>query len=85
MANSLLTLLLILFLLPRKKVTFDTMGGSEVKPKRVLKNRKLKAPQAPRKYRQIFGGWYRDAEHTIPWNFAADKVAEDMVLYAKWL
>lgn len=78
-------LLLLIILLPRKKVTFDTMGGSEVKAKRVMKNGKLKAPVEPRKRRQIFGGWYRDKECTIPWNFSTDKVTENVTLYAKWI
>lgn len=82
-AAALLALLLILLLL-RKKVTFDTMGGSEVKPKRVLKNGKLKAPKAPHKYRQVFGGWYKDAEYTVPWDYITDKVTEDITLFAKW-
>ena len=78
-------LLLLIILLSRKKVTFDTMGGSEVKAKRVIKNGKLKAPKDPRKRRQVFGGWYRDKECTIPWNFSTDKVTENITLYAKWI
>lgn len=32
-----------------------------------------------------FGGWYRDADGTKAWNFDADKVRENIVLYAKWI
>ncbi|PEJ56339.1 hypothetical protein CN692_18580, partial [Bacillus sp. AFS002410] len=31
-----------------------------------------------------FVGWYNDAEGKTAWNFATDKVTDDMVLYAKW-
>jgi uncharacterized repeat protein (TIGR02543 family) len=37
-----------------------------------------------------FGGWFRDSGFTVPWNFARDKVTEDvtedgiLTLYAKW-
>ncbi|PFH85774.1 InlB B-repeat-containing protein [Bacillus sp. AFS088145] len=31
-----------------------------------------------------FVGWYKDAEGKTPWNFATDKVADNMILYAKW-
>lgn len=82
---ALLALLLILFLLPQKKVTFDTMGGSEIKPKRVLKNGKLKEPKPTKKIRHVFIGWYKDEACTIPWNFESDKVVENTTLYAKWL
>jgi uncharacterized repeat protein (TIGR02543 family) len=82
---GLLALLLILFLLPRKKVVFNTMGGSELEPKRVLKNTKLKMPESVQKHGMVFVGWYRDEDCMTPWNFDEDKVTEDITLYAKWL
>lgn len=81
----LILLLLILLLFPRKKVTFNTMGGSDIKRKWVRKNSKLKAPKPSRNHHHIFGGWYKDESCTIPWDFKADKVTEDTVLYAKWI
>lgn len=83
-AALVLLLLLILALLPRNTVTFDSNGGSEVKPKRVLKNHTLKEPGSPRKYRQVFAGWYANPECTVLWNFETDCVTEDVTLYAKW-
>lgn len=81
----LLLLLLLLIFFPRKKITFNTMGGSEIKSKHVRKNSKLKAPKPSRKYRHVFAGWYKDESCTIPWDFDADKVTEDIILYAKWI
>lgn len=83
---ALLTLILLLVLLfPRKKVTFNSMGGSEIKSKLTRKNGKLKAPKDPRMRRKVFSGWYKDPACTMRWNFEQDKVTEDITLYAKWL
>ena len=81
----LLALILLVVLLPRKKITFDPTGGSEVKTKYVLKNSKLKEPKMPHKYRKVFAGWYRDEACTIAWDFDVDKVEKDITLFAKWL
>lgn len=81
----LLLLIIILLLWPRKKVTFNSMGGTEVKAKRVFRNSKLKEPRNPRLRRKIFCGWYKDPQCTTPWIFETDKVKEDTTLYAKWL
>lgn len=32
-----------------------------------------------------FGGWYTDMTYATAWNFAADRVTENMVLHAKWI
>jgi uncharacterized repeat protein (TIGR02543 family) len=32
-----------------------------------------------------FGGWYKEAEMSTQWNFAADTVTGDMTLYARWI
>lgn len=81
----LILLFIVILLLPRKRVTFNTMGGSEIKSVRVLKNSKIKAPGPTRKYRQVFCGWYKDEACTIPWDFKNDKVVENIVLFAKWI
>lgn len=80
----LLLLIIIVLLLPRNKVSFNTMGGAIVKAKYVFRNSKLKKPRNPILHRKVFGGWYKDAACTNPWNFATDKVKEDITLYAKW-
>lgn len=76
--------ILILLLQPKCVVTFNSMGGSEVKSRRVRKNGKVPTPNTPRKKRAIFVGWYRDELCSIPWNFESDKVTENTTLYAKW-
>lgn len=80
-----LLLTMLIFLLPRKKVTFNTMGGTEIKARYVRKNGKLSLPKPPRCYRKVFVGWYRDEACTLPWNPENDKVAKDLTLYAKWI
>lgn len=42
------------------------------------------APAAPAESGYVFDGWYKDAETTIPWNFATDTVTEAVTVYAKW-
>lgn len=32
-----------------------------------------------------FGGWFKDAECTLVWNFSVDMVTKDTTLYARWL
>lgn len=76
---------LLILLIPRKRVIFNSMGGSEIKSKWIRKNEKLKEPENPRMMRKVFSGWYKDPECTISWNFEQDKVTEDVTLYAKWL
>lgn len=77
-------LLLILIMLPKCKVTFISMGGSEIKTRYVMKNRTISAPKMPKKGGAVFVGWYRDEFCKIPWKFSEDKVTEDTTLYAKW-
>jgi uncharacterized repeat protein (TIGR02543 family) len=36
------------------------------------------------KENNAFGGWFREAEFTTPWDFAADTVTGDITLYGKW-
>lgn len=69
---------------PRNKIVFNTVGGSGFKPKRVLKNGKLKMSKPIRNYRQVFGSWYKDEAYMLPWDFENDRITENMVLYAKW-
>ncbi|TYS67182.1 S8 family serine peptidase [Sutcliffiella horikoshii] len=65
-------------------VEFDTQGGGTVESKTAAYNTTIKAPVAPKRLGYIFDGWYKDAECTLAWDFAGDKVAEDITLYAKW-
>lgn len=41
-------------------------------------------PDDPVKDNAVFGGWYRDAAYTTPFNFGTDTITEETTLYAKW-
>lgn len=66
-------------------ITFDSTGGSEVPAQTLDYNSLVTEPEAPTKADHDFAGWYREAELTTPWDFAADRVpAGDITLYARW-
>ncbi len=65
-------------------VSFETNGGSEVAPLRVVEGDKLLKPSDPVKTDCSFLGWYADAALTDAWPFAAGVVKADMTLYARW-
>ena len=71
--------------MPRYTVTFDAQGGSAVAPMtNVASGALVTEPEEPTWEGQTFEGWYKEAETTTPWNFAADTVTENITLYAKW-
>ena len=65
-------------------VSFDSQSGSAVSPKTAAYNARITAPAAPTRPGFAFAGWYRQAACTTAWNFAADRVTADIMLYAKW-
>lgn len=78
-------LILIVLLLLRKTVRFETFGGTELDDVRVWRGAKLEAPAAPLKTGSLFGGWFADEECTQPWDFANGTVKKNMTLYARWM
>ncbi len=45
----------------------------------------LLTPPPPLEYPGYrFGGWYRNADFSTPWNFEKDTVNSNLILYAKW-
>jgi uncharacterized repeat protein (TIGR02543 family) len=67
-------------------VTFSTGGGSTVQPQSVAPGGLVTRPATdPAREGYTFGGWYRDAAWTTPWNFDADTVNDDINSYAKWI
>ncbi len=64
-------------------VTFNTNGGTEIPAASVAHGGKLNAPTAPQKEGFTFGGWFTDAECTVPYDFASP-VNSKLTLYAKW-
>ncbi|MDE2523095.1 MAG: InlB B-repeat-containing protein, partial [Methanocorpusculum sp.] len=66
------------------RVLFDTSGGSFISPATGLSyGDRVTKPADPVKDGSTFTGWYKDAGHTQPWDFA-DGIPGDMTLYAKW-
>ena len=70
-------------------VRFDTQGfGTAPKALTVAEGSKLTAVQTPAPTDipadKSFGGWFKDAACTQPWNNNSDTVTADMMLYAKW-
>lgn len=67
-------------------VTFDANGyGSAPDPLTgITSGSTISAPTAPTADGYIFGGWYKEAACTTPWDFATDKVTDNITLYAKW-
>lgn len=65
-------------------VSFETNGGSHVESVKVLYNNTFTKPEDPTKTGYEFIGWFKDETLQTEWNFAQDKVTEDITLYAKW-
>jgi uncharacterized repeat protein (TIGR02543 family) len=66
-------------------VTFDADGGTPApEAQTVAEGDKVTEPPAMTKADYVFGGWYKEAARTTPWNFTMDTVAGDITLYAKW-
>lgn len=86
-----LTLFLFSFLLiscDKKEVkhivTFNSVGGSNIEVREVIKGELVPAPTNPTKDGFTFEGWYKEDTYQTEWKFTTDKVEEDIVLYAKW-
>ena len=70
-------------------VTFNTQGiGTAPAALRVAEGSKLTAAQTPAPTtipsNKSFGGWFKNAAGTQPWNHNSDTVTADITLYAKW-
>lgn len=62
-------------------VTFDSAGGTSVKPVTVKPGETCDKPYAPLRFGAEFAGWYFD---DILWNFKTNKIDSDITLTAKW-
>ena len=73
--------------IPAFTVTFDVQGrGKTPAALTIPKDSLLTAAQTPPLEFSgwEFGGWYKEAAGTTPWNNASDTVTENTTLYAKW-
>ena len=83
---GLLALLLILLaLLGKKKVRFETSGGTELEAVSVKRGSVIGEVMTPTKSGAVFGGWYADQALTKPWDTQKDPVRSNMTLYARWM
>ncbi|MBR3415221.1 MAG: InlB B-repeat-containing protein, partial [Clostridia bacterium] len=67
-------------------VTFNLNGhGTEAPANQTVESgQKATEPTAPTADGWEFGGWYKEAACSNAWDFSADTVTEDTILYAKW-
>lgn len=66
-------------------VIFNSRLGSNVEAlTNVPAGSLIQQPADPTREGFLFGGWFRDADCTEGWDFAADTVNADLVLYARW-
>lgn len=63
------------------EITFNSDGGTAIKPIKAMTGDKISAPVAPKKDGYKLDGWYNGDEK---WNFEKDKVKGEMTLTAKW-
>ncbi len=66
------------------RITFNSMGGSNVPYDDVPYNQLLPEPTEPDKPGNNFRGWYKESSCINPWDFASERVTENRTLYAKW-
>lgn len=78
-------LLILLLLLGKKKVRFETSGGTEMEAISVKRGSVIGEVMTPTKPGAVFGGWYADAALTKPWDTLKDPVRSSMTLYARWM
>ena len=64
-------------------VTFETNGGSTCADQVVLKGETPIQPENPVRAGFTFGGWFADADLTVPFSFG-DGIYQDTVVYARW-
>ena len=64
-------------------ITFDTQGGSEVKPLVLKEGETITLPSNPTKDGSVFDGWYLDSSYTQAFD-STKRIDSNMVLYAKW-
>ena len=67
-------------------ISFNNNGhGTETESQEVMEGLKISRPEDPIADGLLFVGWYEEPECKTAWNFVADLVKKDMVLYAKWV
>ncbi len=67
-------------------ITFDVQGHGSItsSTQKVAYNGTVTEPSLLSEIGYTFGGWYREAGCSTPWDFTNDKVTSNRTLYAKW-
>lgn len=65
-------------------VSFDSRGGTAVESQRVRSGNPVRRPETPVREGYYLNGWYTDEGSENEWDFDADRVTENMTLYAGW-
>ena len=65
-------------------ITFDTQGGSEVKPIIIKEDESITMPSNPTKEGFLFAGWYLDNKFVEKFTINK-KITSNITLYAKWV
>ncbi len=65
-------------------VSFESNGGSYVSNINANYDTTITKPTDPTKSGSVFMGWYKEPEFINQWNFATDKVTDNITIYAKW-
>ncbi|HOT15505.1 MAG TPA: InlB B-repeat-containing protein [Bacteroidales bacterium] len=66
-------------------IHFDTNGGTPIEDTVVFYNSYINRPVNPHKNGYLFGGWFKNPNFTIIWNFENDVITANTTLYAKWI
>lgn len=65
-------------------VNFDSRGGSEISSVKLRHGSLVAEPETPVRAGYVFDGWFLESNEEAAWNFAVDKVENDLTLVAKW-
>lgn len=80
-----LLVLLILFVLLRKKVEFETYCDEKIKTVHCWRGRMIARPRQIVRPGYMFGGWYKDDSFSEPFDFESDTITENTILYVRWI
>ena len=83
-AAAVVLAVLVLLLTGKRRVTFQTNGGTALETVYVKRGGVVGQVLTPVKPGAMFDGWFSDAACTKPWDVEHDEVRGSMTLYARW-
>ena len=83
-AAAAVLVVLVLLLTGKRRVTFQTNGGTALETVYVKRGGVVGQVLTPVKPGAMFDGWFSDAAFTKPWDVEHDEVRGSMTLYARW-